>query len=146
MNVPMARRSPSPWTRYRRLDRRQKLLLTESVLQLAFVTAALAVLPFKRAIRLGCVPLGRRRGEAADSVWAIEAAARNVTWRTVCIQKGIALQRMLRTRGIDARLHYGIGTDAAEGDLAAHVWVTVDERPVIGGEEAPRFSPVAVFP
>lgn len=44
-----------------------------------------------------------------------------VPWRTVCLRKGLALQWMLRRRGIDARLHYGIGKDDV-GALCAHLW------------------------
>jgi hypothetical protein len=67
-------------------------------------------------------------------------------WRTVCIEKGIAVQRLLRKSGIDAMLHYGARQDAQSGNLEAHVWVTVGESPVIGGEEAKKFSQIAVYP
>jgi hypothetical protein len=79
-------------------------------------------------------------------VSAIETAARRLPWRVVCIQKGIAAQRMLRRRGLDAVLHYGIGNDRDRDRLDAHVWVSVDGAPVIGGEEARAFAPVAAFP
>ena len=48
-------------------------------------------------------------------------------------------------RGIDARLHYGIASRAAN-PLSAHVWVSVGSRAVIGGDEAPNFAEVAAFP
>ena len=85
-------------------------------------------------------------GDIAEEVrWAVEAAARNVPWRAMCIQKGLALQWMLRRRGIDARLHYGIARDEV-GELQAHVWVAAGNSVVIGGAEAPRFKCVATFP
>jgi hypothetical protein len=50
---------------------------------------------------------------------------------------------MLRRRGFDARLHYGI---ANAGGLKAHVWVSVDGKIVIGGGPAPDYKCVAVYP
>ena len=128
-----------------RLEPGRRLLLMEAAATLALAAAALALLPFKRAIRIGAVPL--RRDSPADAyevVAAIETAALRLPWRNVCIHKGIAAQRMIRRRGLDARLHYGIGKD--DGRLAAHVWVSLDGVPVIGGEEADAFAPVGAFP
>ena len=54
-----------------------------------------------------------------------------------------ALQRMLRRRGCDARLHYGLASGAR---LEAHAWVTLGATALIGGEEAARFREVAAWP
>lgn len=51
---------------------------------------------------------------------------------------------MARRRGIATVLHYGVVQES--GGLAAHVWVSVDDAVVIGGEEAPRFTCLARFP
>src|SRR5689334_2389496 len=128
-----------------RLEPGRRALLMEAAATLALASAALALLPFKLAIRTGIVPLrGDLRGDAQEVVAAVEAAAGRLPWRNMCIHKGIAAQRMLRRRGLDARLHYGIGKD--DGRLAAHVWVSLDGVPVIGGEEARAFAPVGAFP
>lgn len=132
-------------TRFRQLPARRRALLLEAMASLALASAGLRLLPFKRAIRLGSVPLRRAvTGNAEEVAWAVEAAARRVPWRAVCIHKGIAAQRMLRSRGLDATLHYGIGNDS--DGLAAHVWVNLDGAPVIGGEEARAFAAVGAFP
>lgn len=116
-------------------------------MMLALASAAVALLPFRWAIRFGAVRLGGRHNhEVEDCVWAIEAAARRLPLRTVCIEKGIALQRMLRRSGRDARLHYGARREAANGVLEAHVWVTLAGIPVIGGDEADNFAELACFP
>jgi hypothetical protein len=77
--------------------------------------------------------------------WAVLASARRVPWRTVCFQNGMAAQIMLRRRGINSILHYGVAKDTEEG-LKAHVWVTVDGLALIGGEEAEGFACLASFP
>lgn len=134
-------------TKFWRFPAHRKALLLEAAATLTLVSAALSLLPFKRAIRLGSVPLGRPSAVPADDiVWAIEAAAGRLPWRNVCIHTGIAVQRMLRRRGFDATLLYGIGNDRERDGLAAHVWVSLDGVPVIGGEEARSYAPVGAFP
>ena len=130
------------------LERDRRRLLIRAVLLLAGASAALTLMPFRRAIAFGSVPL-RRRGAGAnveDCVWAVEAAARRVPWRAMCIEQGLAVQRMLRESGIGAVLHYGANREAPSGDLKAHVWVSVDGKPVIGGREAADYREVATFP
>ena len=128
-----------------RLGLRRQVLLARAAGVLAAASAAVRFLPFQRAIRFGCVPaMGRRLGEVGDQVWAVEAAARLLPVRAKCIEKGLAVQRLLRRRGVDAVLHYGVGRDAV-GALNAHVWVSVDGCTVIGGEEAPNFRCVATY-
>jgi len=134
-------------SRYRRLNPRCKRLLREASFALGLASFAVAVLPFLRAIRLAAVPLSEPKHDSsiAELRWAIEAAASRLPFRTMCIEQGIAMQRLLRQRGIDARLHYGARSDGSVG-LAAHVWVTVADHIVIGAAEARNYAEVAVFP
>jgi hypothetical protein len=55
-------------------------------------------------------------------------------------------QRMLRSAGVDAILHYGARRNHESSVLEAHVWVTVNGRPVVGGEEAKGFAAIATYP
>lgn len=135
-------------SRWARLGRRRQALLAEALLAVAVASAAIRLRAFKRAIRMGSLRLTEQRapGDISEDVrWAVEKAAGIAPWQAMCIQKGLALQWMLRRRGIDARLHYGIGHDEG-GELQAHVWVAAGDRVVIGGAEAPRFKCVATFP
>ena len=104
-------------------------------------------MPFRYAIRFGSVPLGRRNAISAKEIAsAVEASARRLPWRSVCIEKGLVVQRMLRLAGMNAILHYGVRHHPKSSKLEAHVWVTVDGRTVIGGAEASDFAPVATYP
>jgi len=135
--------------RFRHLGRERQSLLIEAIGELALASASVALLPFRRSIVRGSRPLSpaRRTPVAIETViWAVEAAARRMPWRTVCIEQGLAAQRMLRRRGIDARLHYGARNDHSAGKLQAHVWVTVDGVAVIGESEAGRFAEIAAYP
>ena len=133
--------------RWSRLTRPKKLLLVEALLALGASSAAIRLLPFRRAVKLGSRPLAPVKPAVLieQARWAVDTAARHIPWRTVCFHKGIALQWMLRRRGVNAMLHYGVARDQA-GDLEAHVWVATEGQVIIGGEEAPRFRRVATFP
>jgi len=138
-----------PFRRLRRLGAANVRLLAEALPALAVASAAIRLVPFKRlaarASRPG--PRGAVPEEAwlRKLAWSVDAWGSRVPWRALCFEKGLAVHRMLRRRGVPSVLHYGVARDSA-GGLAAHVWVTVAGRPVIGGEEAPRFACVARFP
>ena len=137
--------------RFARLPWAEQRVAGEALAELAACSLAIARLPFARAIGFGAVPVARRAPEpgAAEALamrlcGMIEALARRVPWKAKCFQQGLALQRMLRRRGVDARLHYGIAT--LDKGLAAHVWIAAGGRTVMGGAEAVKFREVAVFP
>lgn len=137
-----------PLVRFRRLRAEQRRYLVKASVLLGFASAAVALLPFGFAIRFGCVPPSNRHADVAqqgDIVWAVKAAARRLPWRTMCIEQGIVAQRMLRSIGVEAVLHYGARHDATSGKLKAHVWVSVGESILIGGEEAAGFREIATF-
>lgn len=140
----MTRKMAPRWARH---GRHRYLLLLEAAGVLAAAAVAVRFLPFKQAVRLGAVSLRQPANSpnVGEVCWAVRAAARLVPWRAVCIQQGIALQRMLRHRGVEARLHYGVRRDDA-GALQAHVWVEAGKQVLIGGAEAHLFKHVATFP
>ncbi|WP_205480263.1 lasso peptide biosynthesis B2 protein [Sphingomonas arenae] len=144
MAHPFALASPSRWRRFRRLSVGQRRLLIEAAARLAWAAVLVRVAPFHRVIRSGAVPLGPMMAhDHAAVARAVRWAAAVVPFRTVCLQQGLACQAMLRARGLDARLHYGVATgDGLEG----HVWVMLGDATLIGGDEASRFKSVACFP
>ena len=132
--------------RLRRLDGRRRQLLLRAAGLLAAASAAVALLPFRRAIRFGCVAVRNGSVSIEDVVWAVEAAARRVPWRAMCIEKGLAVQRMLRSAGVDAILHYGARNHSGIGRLEAHVWVSAGGETIMGGEHLDDFAELATFP
>lgn len=129
---------------------RQRLVLMDALASLAIASIVIKLLPFGRAVRWGAYPInaphdGDQTKLIGELRSGVEAAARRVPWRTVCFQQGVALQSMLRRRGIDARLHYGVRYEPSK-KLEGHVWVVAGDAMIIGGELAPDFKTVAVFP
>jgi len=143
---------PSPPTALRpaRLSARDWSLVSEAGLALTAASLAIAVVPFRRIAHwLSCSSIGDTpRDETTAALrarWAIEACAWRLPWKTVCFQKGLALHWMLRRRGVDSRLHYGVAQNAGLG-LRAHVWVSLGGEIVMGGDGADQFACLAVFP
>lgn len=121
----------------------------EALAFLAWGWAVWKFAPSGSSIESAAIPLPRRaRKDPAKAlervVRAIEYVAPRLPFRALCYQRGLAAQRMLRRRGIDAILHYG--ARQADHDLTAHVWVTVGPTIVIGGEARPGYVEVARFP
>jgi hypothetical protein len=136
-----------PLLRLYRMDPQRRRLALRAAATLTAASAAVALLPFRRAIRFGSSQLGTRSGlSPSDCVWAVEAASRRLPWPTKCIQKGLAAQHLLRREGVDGRLHYGARHHPETGKLEAHVWVSVDGEIVNGGEEAPSFAELGCYP
>ena len=141
----------SDWRRLNKLAWRDRLLLAEAAATLAVASLAIRLLPFRRVVSAvaragdGAVPERGSPAEIRRVRWAIEACARRLPWRIVCFQKGLALYKLLQRRGIASSLHYGVAQNPERG-LAAHVWVTHEGEPIIGGEQAAAFTCLATFP
>src|SRR6476661_3546051 len=141
---------PPRLPRLDRLTRQDWLLAGEALASLAWASVAIAFLPFRKVADMAS-GAPARPDESLDAGlpkrirWAVDAWGRRVPWRAVCFQRGLAAHRMLRRRGYDSILHYGVAQREEKG-LSAHVWVSLDGRAVIGGEEAPEFTCLATFP
>jgi hypothetical protein len=98
------------------------------------------------------VPLGwwrRSLGEVRNSVsipkdadtptpvvTAVNRAALRLPGEYVCLPRAMAVQWMLRRRGISASLVFGIAADQQHGALhALHAWVESGGTTIIGGSE-----------
>jgi hypothetical protein len=146
------RRSSAPdfLSRLRRLSAADLALLAEAFVVLAGSSVAIRFLRFTRVGRLASWRLGPKRpGSTVDLsdrvAWAVRAWGRRAPWRAVCFQQGLTAQIMLRRRGEDSTLYFGVALEKTEG-LSAHVWVKVGERDVVGCEEASGYSALAAFP
>jgi hypothetical protein len=121
-------------------------LLAKAAAVLCAARWELVTRPFDRAIRFGCDPVGAPncKSRVSEIVWAVNAIGRRVPFRALCIERGMAAQRLLRRAGHDAHLHYG-ARSASGRELEAHVWVTINGEPVIGGDGADDFAELASY-
>ena len=129
------------------LARRHWGTIIEAGLALAAASAATRFLPFKRYILLGARPLKQAAPAGGiETARIVDALGRRAPFRAVCLQRGIALHWMLRRRGIDAILHYGVQLPQESKAITAHVWVSVDGKVVLGAPQHEQYSEVARYP
>lgn len=134
---------------WRRLSGRERVALVEAVLELGLARARVALRPFRDVAGAASrTPLGLQ-GESVSArlvvAWAVTTAARRAPWRAKCLEQGLAAQAMLRRRGVEGVLHYGLRRGKV-GDLDAHVWVTAGGCDVVGGGLATDYVELARFP
>ena len=80
--------------------------------------------------------------QVASVRWAVEAAARHLPWKPVCLPQAVTAQWMLRRRSIPSTLYLGADPTA---DYYAHAWVRAGNTIVAGGPRDERFAVVATF-
>jgi hypothetical protein len=133
-----------------RLPLRDKLMMARAFWLLLIVHQGLRRLSFKRIrrwARSATYPPGktgpsRVSDEAIDHIaWCVSTVAAHHPLEMQCLERALALQRLLQGRGIPAEFRIGV---EKEGDaLHAHAWLEVDGRPVYEPAEIDkRFRPL----
>jgi hypothetical protein len=136
------------------------LLAVEALLLLAFFRVCLALVAVRKIIGLvtrnhvarSCVDANRDgatvriEDEAALATarrvqWAVSAVARHSPVEFVCFPQTLAGYTMLRRRGVQSTMVYGVARSPA-GELKAHTWLDVGDRNVLGGEGSGGFTPI----
>lgn len=143
------------------MDPRRRALMAEAAAWLAIAWLALLVFPFRHvARRLGdpatpdvaatrIAQMRKADGDdalAKDIGWAVTRMAGYVPFRAVCLQQGIAAKMMLRRRGVESALHFGVarGTSPAK-PLEAHAWLDAGGAKVTGYPVQSGFTEIACF-
>ena len=92
-------------------------------------------------------PMRHIRRFAADEArwieWSIERAGALPGMAALCLPRALAAHAMARRRGIPSRLCLGVARNGEE--FAAHAWIEVGERKIVGGDEAGSFTQIAAF-
>ncbi len=121
--------------RWMQLSWRERGVLVRAVLHLLMARYRGASVE-RRASARRTIDGGLKPAAPQLLAWAVYTAARNVPFATTCLDRAVALFRMLRAEGLEAELRIGVRTE--EGALAAHAWVE-HHGAVLLDEEASRF-------
>lgn len=87
-------------------------------------------------------PVGNTQSRAFDETaedqlkrleWALAAAANVLPWRTDCLIRCIAADKILRRRKLEPNFYLGV-RNAPDEDFGAHAWIRCHGIPVAGGE------------
>lgn len=134
---------------------RHRLRVIEAALLLSAYPLSTRVMSVRRLLGLAGIeiaPAGEASGPAislpAHAVGrAVEAAARRLPWRPLCLPQAAVAGVMLRLRGHRPAMCFGVRR--GEADLSAHAWLVirgVDGGIVCGGAPIGGLSPFVRLP
>jgi hypothetical protein len=121
-------------------DRR---LLCEAAVRLAFVRIGLYAVGFAVLRRwLGLRQPAADTTQPSDSAsgpaevagrvaWAVQAAARRIPGAT-CLVQALVAEAMLRRRGYEPALHFGVRQRPDRRSIDAHAWIELNGAVVVG--------------
>jgi hypothetical protein len=135
-----------------RMPRARRRLLGEALASLLIARAAMAVLPFRRiAAWMGTTgaesPTTATTEElrtAEEVGWAVGALARRVPWDGRCLAQALAATGMLRRRGLEGTVSFGVSENNSAG-FDAHAWLRFATCIVTGGPGHQRFKVFTTF-
>jgi len=141
------RKLRSLWRRLREVGPGGWLLLARTFCLLLAAKCALRVFPVRRVIawkqRAVRSPQAGQECDLRHIRHAVLVTARYSPIRFVCFPQCLAAAALLRSRGIESRLHYGVTRFGAE--LVTHTWLEAGGEIVIGGEVAAEYSTLAIY-
>lgn len=130
----------------------QLLLRAEAASWLLLAWLALRVMPFSALVGWLERPVTQPELSGEErwrTRWAVTAAVNQAGDRfplpMVCFPRAIAVQAMLRRRGIQTTVYYGAAVRPEQG-LVAHVWVQDGPHGVVGQHHAADYLVLARYP
>ena len=142
-----------------RVGHEGRLVVAEAVLELARARLSLAVFSFERVAgrvgRLMSPDDARARGVGTEVDEGTMAVARKVGWavctvapsmpfKALCLQQALAAHAMLRRRGIEVPIHFGVGRNESS-QFEAHAWLEVAGVEVTGYPVAASLREIGCF-
>jgi hypothetical protein len=133
------------WHKFTQLPASSRLILLESVILLGLTRLAVLIVPF-RLIQPFLRSDLRQSSKASTSKkveqirYSIAAASNFLPWRNVCLNQAITAKLMLNRRGLPNTLVLGVQSQSDQ--LAAHAWVCVGEKIVIGEKSYQDYQPI----
>jgi len=135
-----------------RLPGSRKRLLGEALIALLIARGAMFFLPFHRiAAWLGTPGAESSAKATAEEIqtaqevsWAIGVVARRVPWDGRCLAQALAALGMLRRRGLEGTVSFGVCRGESAG-FNAHAWLRLGSCMVTGGPGHQRFKAFTTF-
>jgi len=142
---------PAKW---RRRNRTEQRLLLEAFVLLGVARLLVLCVPFRWLART----LGEHMRESAQEVAsteaelamlvgrAVQAAANNTPWQSVCLPQAVTGQWMLKRRRIATTLYLGVmKAEHKPEQLAAHAWLRCGSRILTGAAGHRQYTVVSTF-
>ncbi len=131
-------------------DRRR--LLWEALASLAMARVAMTCVPFRRIARWLGTPGAKSPESAAPEAthtaeavgWAVRVLGARVPWDGRCLAQALAATSMLRRRGLEGTVSFGV-SQGESADFDAHAWLRLGSLIVTGGPGHERFKTFTTF-
>ena len=138
--------------RYLATSPSRKFLLVEALFALAIARMAMALVPFRSiAAWLGTAGAQSAATATFDELqtaeeigWAVGVLGRRVPWDGRCLAQALAATGMLRRRGLEGTVTFGVREGASAG-FDAHAWLRMGSRVVTGGAGYQQFRAFTTF-
>ena len=131
-----------PLAAFLRLPGRKRMLAVEAALWLLLARLIVSRVPM-RYWRLDAADGAGGASSSAPAVgWAVRRVARRLPFEAKCLPRALAAHWMLRRRGGASRVVFGVRRAAPERHPEYHAWLVMDGETVIGGRQAPSFTPL----
>jgi transglutaminase-like putative cysteine protease len=138
--------------RYRRIVPAQRRLLWEAIAFLAIARVAMACVSFRRIARWLGTPGAESSAEVTPEVartaeavgWAVSVLGPRVPWDGRCLAQALAAAAMLRRRGVEGTVSFGVREGESTGFMA-HAWLRVGSRVVTGGAGHEHYKAFTTF-
>lgn len=130
------------FARYLRWPAEKRRLFRRALATMALVRAGLWLLPFRTLQKMlaGTRAPATQPATPEEIAWATATAARFVP-RATCLVQALAAQRLCLRAGHPACLRIGVRRDESS-PFAAHAWLEVDGRVLVGAAEQEQFTPL----
>ena len=135
-----------------RIQASRRRLLGEALIALLIARGAMAFLPFRRiAAWLGTPGTESSATATAEEIctaqevsWAVGVVARRVPWDGRCLAQALAAMGMLRRRGLEGTVSFGVCQGESAG-FDAHAWLRMGSCVVTGGSGHQSFKAFTTF-
>lgn len=138
--------------RYPQVPPARKRLLWEALYYLVVARIAIACLPFRRiAAWLGIRGAESPRTATPEEIrtaeevgWAVGVLSKRVPWDGRCFAQALAATAMLRRRGLEGTVSFGVRKGESHG-FEAHAWLRVGSYIVTGASGHESFNTFTTF-
>ena len=133
-----------------RLSAGDKLLAAEAAVCLACARFLILFVPLRRWNHTAGIGRGEAQIQADRNALdravrigrVVRLTARRMPFRAVCLPQAVAVQWMLRRRGLRGVIHLGARKPSPDDTIKLHAWLTFGGVVLTGAREAPAFTPL----
>lgn len=138
--------------KFRTFPFRDKLLILKAFFITGIMRIVLIVIPFC-ILKKYMGECGKESPVIVDNIdyygvqkisWAINMISRYTPWESRCFVQALTAQRLLRDRGFESTLYFGVSKSLNNEMIDAHAWIRCGNIYVTGGD-GNKFSIVARF-